>query len=265
MEDLVSLSIRQFATAWRMFCEAAPDHVVATEDGAEYIFSGLPIPFFNVAVVTGRTVSAEALRGQCRAACRWSGERGVPWFLLVTHEALAQGTDAVSVLDECGLAPMVPLTGMLARRVTAMESLPEGLELTRPDDDAGCAALVTVNGAAYGMPLDAGLETIGSHSLWKDHFAVVGKAGGKPVSCTAVLMVDGYRYVAFVATEPGHQRRGYADAAMRHALDLAAGVHGETPTVLHATDAGRPVYERMGYAPISTHTLFIEKKFLGGH
>jgi hypothetical protein len=25
------------------------------------------------------------------------------------------------------------------------------------------------------------------------------------------------------------------------------------------------VYERMGYAPISRHTLFIEKKFLGEH
>ena len=34
---------------------------------------------------------------------------------------------------------------------------------------------------------------------------------------------------------------------------------------LHATEAGRPIYERMGYAPIAAHTVFIEKKFLGGH
>jgi hypothetical protein len=52
---------------------------------------------------------------------------------------------------------------------------------------------------------------------------------------------------------------------MRHALDLAARAHGETPSVLHATNAGRPVYQRMGYVPISTHTLFIEKKFMAGH
>jgi predicted acetyltransferase len=76
-------------------------------------------------------------------------------------------------------------------------------------------------------------------------------------------MVDGHRYVALVATEPGYQRRGFADAAMRRALENAARVHGETPTVLHASAAGRPVYERMGYASISTHTLLTEKRFLG--
>jgi hypothetical protein len=35
--------------------------------------------------------------------------------------------------------------------------------------------------------------------------------------------------------------------------------------VLHATEPGRPIYERMGYARISTHTMFMEKRFLAGH
>jgi ribosomal protein S18 acetylase RimI-like enzyme len=78
-------------------------------------------------------------------------------------------------------------------------------------------------------------------------------------------MVDGHRYVAMVATEPGQQRRGYADAAMRHALEMSAQAHGELPTVLHATEAGRPVYQRMGYTTLATHTIFIEKRFLDGH
>jgi predicted N-acetyltransferase YhbS len=86
--------------------------------------------------------------------------------------------------------------------------------------------------------------------------------GGKPVSSATVLMVDGHRYVALVATEPGQQRRGFADATMRRALEDAARAHGEIPTVLHASDAGRPVYERMGYTTISTHTLMMEKRFL---
>ncbi len=52
---------------------------------------------------------------------------------------------------------------------------------------------------------------------------------------------------------------------MRHALDVAATTYGELPTVLHATDAGRPVYERMGYASISTHTLYMDSALLGEH
>jgi hypothetical protein len=64
---------------------------------------------------------------------------------------------------------------------------------------------------------------------------------------------------------PTQQRRGFAEAAMRHALDVAAEAHGEQPTVLHATDVGRPLYARMGYEAISSHVCFIEKPFVEGY
>ena len=67
-----------------------------------------------------------------------------------------------------------------------------------------------------------------------------------------------------VATDPAQNRRGYAEAAMRHALQAAAEAHGELPSVLHATEAGRPLYERMGYATLSRHTFFIDQAFLDG-
>jgi predicted acetyltransferase len=93
---------------------------------------------------------------------------------------------------------------------------------------------------------------------------VLGSVDGAAASGAAVLMVDGYRYVALVATAPAHRRRGYAEAVMRRALEVAA-AHGECPTVLHATDAGRPIYARMGYAPISTHTLYMDAALLSAH
>jgi predicted GNAT family acetyltransferase len=65
-----------------------------------------------------------------------------------------------------------------------------------------------------------------------------------------------------VATAPDHQRRGYADAAMRQALTHAREAHGAAPTMLHATDAGKPVYERMGYRSISTHLLYLDRRFM---
>jgi GNAT superfamily N-acetyltransferase len=154
---------------------------------------------------------------------------------------------------------------MLAREVAPPTDIPKGLELSTPQDDAACSTLVDVNALAYGMDLEAGKTLVGTQSFWKDHFPVVGIAGGKPACGAAVIMVDGYRYVALVATDPGQQRRGFADAAMRRALEASARAHGERPTVLHATDAGRPIYERMGYTTISTHTIFMEKKFFEGH
>ena len=64
------------------------------------------------------------------------------------------------------------------------------------------------------------------------------------------------------ATDPAQQRRGYAEAVMRHALDVARQRHGDVRSVLRATEAGRPIYERMGYARLASHLVFMEKRFL---
>jgi GNAT superfamily N-acetyltransferase len=264
MNDDVTLSIRQLEGAWRLMCAGAPKSVVAASEGVQYIFSGLPISFFNLALLTGSGLSADALSALGSEACAWAAAQAVPWMLVVTHERLESGVDAAATLDACGLAAVMPMTGMLARTVATAATVP-GLQLTVPQDDSGCAAIVDVNALAYGMDLEASKAAIGSRTFWKDHFPVLGVTGGKPVSSATVLMVDGHRYVALVATEPGQQRRGFADAAMRRALQDAARAHGEIPTVLHASDAGRPVYERMGYTTISTHTLMMEKRFLEQH
>jgi len=262
--DPVTLSIDQLVGAWRVMCGRGPTHTVASADGIEYAFSGLPVPFLNLAAVTGQGVAAATLTALAGEACAWSADKHVPWMFVVTHERLAPGVDAAATLDACGLAPLMGMTAMQAQSV-APPTGPADLQLGTPPDDAACAAVLDLNSLAYGMDLAAGQPLFASRGFWQDHFPVVGHVAGRPVCTASVLMVDGIRYVALVATEPAQQRRGYADAAMRRALELSAQAHGERPTLLHATDAGRPVYERMGYTPISTQTIFMEKAFLGGH
>ena len=261
----VELSNRQFSQAWQTMSAGSPDYTREVSEGVEYIFSGLPIAFLNVALLTGKGVSADALASQGQKACAWASGRNVPWLFVVTDDALVVGVDAAAALDGYGLAPMMPLTGMVAQRISPASRVPDSLELKVPDEDHECSALLDVNSLAYGMDLAAGKPVIGTRSFWKDHVPVVGWTDGSPASGAAVLMVDGYRYVALVATDPAHQRRGYAEAAMRRALEVAAERHGDVPSFLHATEAGRPIYERMGYAAVSRHTIFIEKRFLEGH
>ena len=265
MSDDVDFSISQFGDAWRLMCGASPGYLAKGNGAVDYIFSGLPIPFFNAALVTARNVSASALQTGARQACEWAAPRSVPWMFIVTHEALAPGVDAASVLDSCGLTPMLPMTGMRAQRLVPATRVPDGLLLEVPCEDDSCAAVFDVNAAAYGVSLDACKPTHGKAAFWKSHVPALGRMNGAPVASAAVFMVDGCRYVALVATMPEQQRRGYAEAVMRHALDVAAATHGEKPTFLHATDAGRPVYTRMGYEPVASHTAFIEKRFLEGH
>jgi GNAT superfamily N-acetyltransferase len=265
VSDPVDLSIWHFVAAWRTMCAGARGYADEAVGGVHYVFSGIPIPFFNVALLTGRDISAAALSAAGQGACEWAARHGVPWLFVTTHEALVPGTDAGAALDACGLAPLMPLTGMIAQHVAPPSNVPAELRLVRPQDDDGCSTLLDVNSLAYGMDLEAAKETIGTHRFWLQHFPALGLSDGTSVSAAAVLMVDGYRYVLLVATDPARQRRGYGEVVMRHALELSAEVHGQAPTTLHATAAGRPIYERMGYAPLAEHTVFIEKKFLTGH
>ena len=265
VRDDVDLSIQQFSQAWRLMCAGDPRSSLAAGEGVEYIFSGCPIPFFNIALLTARGLLADDLKSRAREACAWASDKQVPWLLLLTHEAFGADLDAAALLDECELAPQVPLPGMLTATVTPSAKAPSGVELSVPRDDAGCSAILDINAAAYGMDFGAAKELIGTSSFWTNHFPVIGVIGSTPVATASVLMTDRCRYVGLVATHPAWQRRGLADAAMRRALELSAAVHGERPTLLHATEAGRPVYERMGYRTISHHTIFMEKRFLTEH
>lgn len=265
VKDSVELSIRHFIDAWRLMCDRSAGHAEEAAAGVHYVFSGIPIPFFNVALVTDTNVSTETLSAAGQRACDWASKRGVPWLFVVTNETLATGTDAAAALDACGMVPLMPLTGMIAQSVAPPTNVPAELQLMRPQDDGRCSAVVDVNGLAYGMDLDAAKEILGKQAFWSGHFPALGLADGTPACAAAVMMVDGYRYVALVATDPARQRRGYGELVMRHALSLSAAAHGDVPSTLHATEAGRPIYERMGYVPIAAHTVFIEKKFLAGH
>jgi GNAT superfamily N-acetyltransferase len=265
VRDEVDLSIQQFSQAWKLMCAGAPGSSFADGEGVEYVFSRCPIPFFNFALLTARGISADGLRARAGAARAWASDKQVPWLFLVTHEALDADLDAAALLADCDLTPLVPLTGMLMEGVTPSTNAPSGVELSVPRDDTGCSAILDINAAAYGMDFSAAKDLIGTSSFWANHFPVIGAVGGTRATTASVLMTDSCRYVVLVATDPAWQRRGLADAAMRRALELSAAEHGGRPTLLHATEAGRPVYERMGYRIISHHTIFMEKRFLEEH
>jgi len=265
MNDSVALSISQFLDAWRIFGNACAGSHVENAAGVAYVFTGLPIPFFNIAVPTLGPLSAPALETTARGAMQWASDKNAPWLFVVTNDNLEPGVDAPSVLAPCGLLPLLPLTGMVASRIAPVASVPSGLQLELPEDDAGCGDAIDVNSAAYGMDLTACKGAYGRGSFWADHLLVLGRAGGSPATSAAVMLAGGHRYVALVATQPGQQKKGFAEAAMRYALSSAAEKFGERPSFLHATEAGRPIYARMGYEAVATHTCFIDTKFMGGH
>jgi len=75
----------------------------------------------------------------------------------------------------------------------------------------------------------------------------------EPVATASVTVAHGVALVEFVATLEGARGKGFG--AM---VTQAAGLVDPTvPAVLIASDLGRPVYERLGFLPVSRWTLWM--------
>jgi GNAT superfamily N-acetyltransferase len=87
----------------------------------------------------------------------------------------------------------------------------------------------------------------GDFHLW------VGYVDGRPVTCAIAQVSDSVVGIHFVATLAEMRGRGYGAAITAR----AASTNPLLPAVLQASDLGRPVYERIGFAVHSRFDLWV--------
>lgn len=258
--ELVKESDEQFLAAWGYFARAMGNPLLEAREGVSAVCGQVPFPFFNFVFLLEEPADRRALERAIGSGLEIGNGLGLPWMFCVGHHAVPgdKFSEAVELLGEAGMAAAMELTGMVADDLAPASRDAAGeLELVRVSGDPERRAVSDINCTAYGIPLEAGHGIMDREAIFvAPGNAVVGRVGGDAVACSATFPVDGRLYVACVATMPERQRRGYAEAAMRRSLELAAAETGLRRTVLHATNAGRPVYERMGYEAVAGYTVF---------
>ncbi len=91
------------------------------------------------------------------------------------------------------------------------------------------------------------------------YFGFITEEAGRPVGGIGMFIVewppgmahptdDRRGYILDVYVEPGHRGRGVAKNLM-HEAELSFRRQGVNYVFLHASDAGRPLYESLGFAP----------------
>ncbi|HYV60543.1 MAG TPA: N-acetyltransferase [Acidimicrobiia bacterium] len=210
--------------------------------------AGTPSAYTNAAVLRapiGESATADTVS---RITSFFDDAPGGPWLVfspLPTPDLRPHGLGAV------GHPPL-----MLRPPGGVRRDPPPDLEIVRVDDVATLQTLERTAIDAYPLPELAGLDvgTFMPPSLLDDdrfHF-FLGLVDGVPVGTSMAHLGASMSHVEYVTASPSARGRGYGEA-MTWPATLA---DADAPSMLIASDLGRPTYERMGYLPMTRFTLW---------
>jgi hypothetical protein len=193
-----------------------------------------PCPFLNVA--------ATATAPDVDTARTFAGffPQGRPFVLISPHPT--------PDLGPAGLTPVGHPPLMVRPAGPAAPPPPPGVTVTEVVDAAGLAVWDRVLAEGYPMPPSPAPPALlgGPTRFW------LARVDGEPAAVTLSYTAHGVVDVEAVAALPAFRRRGVG-AAVTWAATLADPV---LPAVLLSSDAGRGVYESIGYLPVTRWTLW---------
>lgn len=219
---------------------------------AAWVQSAMPI---NNATYLAAPVSTEAdLRRRLASAVEDAAPHQQPWafFLYEPYAAGLSPEQVASAAAEAGLANIMGvevMTGDVRALHPPKRPLPD-MEYRRVNSREDSWIVFDINLRAYNMPAFMTDSIVDANAYYQDpqrEFGFVAYADGLPVSTASVIELDGWLYVALVATNPDQRQKGHAEAVMRHALTAATAELGISRTALDASAMGAPLYLQMGY------------------
>ena len=217
----------------------AAGYAVRLTPDAALVVSGEAVADLNYAVIAAGPAPEERLREFSQAV----GARGVPIVLIVSAEV---AEPLAPLAGEAGFRHVGSMPLMTCRATPATP--PRGpIQVTRvagTDDLRQANALVS---RAFALPEDAVQRAFGPPLLASPGVDVfLAQQGPTPVSSVQTTRFGGAVGVWAMATPPEHQRKGAGRALLEHVMRY----HREREATLFylcATEAGYPLYERLGF------------------
>ncbi|MBV8820011.1 MAG: GNAT family N-acetyltransferase [Acidobacteriaceae bacterium] len=243
--------------SWREFirakARAAKNGEIRAGRGIEAAWANCLLIVNNGTFLTTPVINGADLEERCAEARHDAALQALPWFFFVYEPLLAPAllSEADQIFANAGYhraAAMVPMVTRLSSLAAPTRILPANVR--RISTRAEKIAALELNCIAYNMPFEWAQSAIDSDVYFADpscEFGYLVYDNSTPVATGGVLILDDSMYVEAMATHPAHRGKGYAEAIIRTGLDEASKASGLDHTSLDASDAGRPLYQRMGY------------------
>ena len=248
-------SVNQLADTWKTFVMDHGPSDVSDLPGIAIRWADSKFPFWNCVTLTERGANGRLLDERLAQAAAYMRRKSQPGFIWLFEDLLERScrADAPATAAQAGLELSFTGFGMASDISSIAEPVHPGLNFVRVTSDEELTAYADLNSLAYGMPLEAGRDGLEGSALWKSGMmhTYLGLEDGIPVSAAATLKTKDCLFLALVATAPEAQGKGFGEATVRKALFEGAKATGLKRSVLHATPAGAPVYERIGFHKVT--------------
>jgi GNAT superfamily N-acetyltransferase len=258
-DELLAAGDHNLASTMRLYATTAPGAVL-DDDGRLLLYSTSatwPGPYHNGAIRLDPALApADVL---ARAAAFFAGRPGYCVWVAAHADADLEraALDAGYASISSAGAPRLALEHRLDAGPPPAPAVPVGVTLDEVTDDEGRLDYLAVTVDAYAdsfLPRDAAeaqlatLEAVRSH----DVRAVVARDGGRPVSAAMVVASGPVAGIQLVGTVPDARGRGLGELCTRWAVGAGFEL-GAHAIVLEASDAGEPLYLRLGFVEISRY------------
>lgn len=254
---------RNLREAMKFFHRANEAGEVRQLPGILLISSGINYGVFNSALITEPVPDVASFEQRLLAAQVFFGARGLRWSLWACEDLLARPVRRreENICARFGLRQLTEPPGMFAEALTAPDRNGPEIEIRAVKDAATRMAFCQIAATTFDLPLPIAAEVYTQPGVWESTFhGFVGYVGETAVTTAATVVDGGIAGVYSVATLAGWRRRGYAEAAVRHALDEAQREFGVQATVLQSTRFGVRLYQRMGYRTVTRFHVYLREQ-----
>ena len=242
------LSADAFVQAWRMMADR--DLGMLEQDGILCAGTGGAVPYCNQAIVFAEP---EDPASSLATAIKFFEERDLHFAFQVPHGSRVMTVITAQGLIETGITPFMILDPI---EDSSWRLPPVELEVTRARDARDVDEMNEILHETFGMPMDSVLTFRLERFLDNDDVKMfVGRVDGKAVTTATSVVIGEAAGIFQVGTLEPHRGKGFGEVMTAESIKAAADA-GARIAFLQASGSGFPIYKRMGFQTVTSHTMF---------
>lgn len=244
--------------AMSCFARSRPDGEAIDLPGLRLVYSAIDQAVFNAVLLTEVVETTAELRRRLDRARDFFARRSQAWSLWLCDEWL-NGDDvrhgAAAIIADAGLAFSSNPPGMMAAQIPSPRRTVPALDFRPIADPTTRIDFCHVMAMAFEGPFPTLMDAYNGSEFWEGGFSGwIGYREGRAVTTACTVTTPDAIGLYAVSTSPHEQRKGYAEAVMRHAI---AQHEGARPIVLQSSPAGLSLYKQMGFEIVSSISIWV--------